>query len=124
MAFLRSEAINLAPTTSGALVVSTTGTYNGYLKAVQFTPSTSAPTSTGGLLGITGARTGLTLFSIANLATAGTFLPRLGTVLSTDATVTSTGSGSPPIFNEQLTITVTSGSTGGAKAAVLRLFVE
>ena len=128
MAFIKSEDISLAPTTSGALVVNSSNTYNGYLHAVQFIVSTSL-TSTGGLLEVKGERTNIPLFTKADLSSggaAGVYLPRLNTVLSTDAATLSTGLGwdKLPLFNERLVVTVTSGSTGGAKAATLRVFVE
>jgi hypothetical protein len=122
-----SEAISLAPTTSGAFIINSIGTYLGHLYAVQLIPSSSAPTSTGGLLELKGHRTNIPMFVKNDLSSggpSGVFLPRIGTVLSTDAATASTGSDRPPIFNEQLVITVTSGSTGGMKAATLRLFID
>lgn len=125
MAYIHSEAVSLAPTTSGTSVTYlTSNTYNGYLEAVQYTPTTSAIPSTGGAIAITGERSGRTLFSIADLSTANTGLyhVRFGTVNSTMGT--STGAARHPLFDERLQIVVTSGSTDGTRTASVRFYVE
>ena len=131
MAHFEYEALTLAGTTSSGAsgtgeTGASTGTYNGYLHAVQYVHSTAATLSTGGHLTITGTRTGITLFSIENLGSTASnvYLPWKATVLSTDANTASTGAGRLPLFNETLTWVISSGSTGGAKAGTLRLFVE
>ena len=127
MAFIHSEDITLSPTTSTSpLAANSSKTYNGYLHAIQLDVSTSTPMSTGGLLEITGERTGMLLFSKANISADGRWLPRVVAVLSTDSDTATTGAVAErlPLFNERLVITVTSGSTSGTTSATLRLFVE
>lgn len=126
MAHFEYEAITLAATTSSGATGTSTKTYNGYLHAVQYVPSTSVPLSTGGNLAVTATRTGASLFVIENLGStaSGLYFPRMGTVLSSDANTASTGVGVLPLFDETVTWTISSGSTGGAKAGIVRLYVE
>ena len=126
MANIEYESWSLSATTSSGPSGSgaTTKTWNGYLSAVQYVPSTSAIPSTGGSVAFTGTRTGITLFSFENLGStaAGVYFPRVATVTTTGAT--STGAGLLPLFDETITVTLSSASTGGTKTGAFRFYVE
>lgn len=129
MANIRSEALSIAPTTTTGDSWNTTATFNGQLHAIQYSPSTSATPSTGGNMLITGARTGLTLLNLDNLGStaAGIYFPRFAPVTSTAGGTTGDtryAVDRHPLFNERITVTVSSGSTGGEKAGTVRFFVE
>ncbi|KKN82077.1 hypothetical protein LCGC14_0313440 [marine sediment metagenome] len=127
MAYITSEDITLTATTSTSpATASSSKTYNGYLHAVQLEVSTSTPLSTQGLLQITGDRTGLLLFSKADISADGQWFPRTVGVLSTASDTATTGAVADrlPLFNEKVTVTMTCGSTSGTTSGTLRLFVE
>ena len=124
MANIEYETWPLSATTSSGGSGATTKTWNGYLSAIQYVPSTSAIPSTGGLVAFTGTRTGMALFGFEDLGStaAGIYFPRVATVTTTGAT--STGVGLLPLFDETITITISCGSTGGTKTGAFRFFVE
>lgn len=120
------ELMTLSATTSSGASATSTGTYNGFLHAVRYTIATNSTDrlSTGGRLTLTGDRTGFALFILEDLGSTadGLYFPRMVTVLSTDAVTASTGSAMPPVFNERLTASISSGSTGGTKTGTLGLY--
>lgn len=126
MAWIHYEQVSLAPTTSGSYSANTQNTYNGFLHALRYVASTGATVlpSTDGNLTVQGEKTGIQMLNLSDLSTAGTgtYYVRQATVNTSGAT--STGLAQFPLVNERLTITISSGSTGGTRTGTLSVFIS
>lgn len=122
MSHIEYESLIVAVTTSTSATSQTAGTYTGFVHAIDYAPSTSTPYSTDANFAITSEKGGLNILTIDNPTSTATYYPRAATATSTGAT--STGSALVPLHNERLVVTISNGSSSGARSGTFEFFIS
>jgi len=124
--YLTRHYVSLTAGTSGTSTGYTDDVCNGYVRAIQYVISTSAPIPTTGTITITAAESGITVLETTGPAASATFYPKARAVLSSDASnaffttaaqVAESQTELVPVAKERLKFVVASGATSGVTGA-------